>query len=234
MGAEVSQTHGHGGQRMLACLLAVAAWGSAAIAGDASTVVGTYCLQGVHEVGSCMRLSPDGKYEYFLSYGAYDETSEGTWRIDGSDVVLDSPAYDKRPGFVFKRLQPGASGGYDVLVESKSGQPLPGIEVSVACDGKTAGSGITQQYGFAVACTKAPTAVTLGLSMFGLAPQSIDVAAHTGADKGYVFEFEPGDLGKKRFAGTRAKFTADALEMTYTDTPISELQGRPFRYVRDR
>jgi hypothetical protein len=26
----------------------------------------------------------------------------------------------------------------------------------------------------------------------------------------------------------------DALEMTYTDTPISELQGRSFRYVREQ
>lgn len=218
---------------MLACLLAVAAWGSAASAGDTGTVAGTYCLRGVQEVGSCIRLSPEGQFEYFLAYGAYDESAEGTWRIDGGDVVLDSPAYDKRPGFAFKRLQAAPSGGYDVVVESKSGQPLPGIEVSVACDGRTAGSGITQQDGFAVACTSAPTAVTLGLSMFGLAPQSIDVATHAGADKGYVFEFEPGDLGKKRFAGTCAKFTADALEMTYADTPVRDLDGRPFRYVRE-
>lgn len=46
---------------------------------NANAVPGEYCLSGVREVGSCMRLSPGGKWEYFLSYGAYDERSEGTW-----------------------------------------------------------------------------------------------------------------------------------------------------------
>jgi hypothetical protein len=188
----------------------------------------------MREVGSCLRLSPDGKYEYFLAYGAYDETSEGTWRVDGGDVVLDSPAYDKRAAFVFKRLQASGSGGYEVIVESKAGQPIPGIDVRVTCDGKAGASGITQGDGFAAECASAPTAVALGLTMFGVALQSIDVSAHAGADKGYVFVFEPGDLGKKKFAGGRLRVGADALDMTYAGTPIHELDGRPFHYVRER
>jgi hypothetical protein len=204
------------------------------VAQDAAALAGSYCLQGVQEVGSCMRLSPDGKFEYFLAYGAYDETSEGTWRVDGSDVVLDSAAYDKKAGFVFKRLQPATSGSYDIIVESKAGQPIQGVDVSVACDGKATEPGITQLDGFGAECAKPPTAVTLGLPMFGLAPQSIDVAGHVGGEKGYVFEFEPGDLGKKKFAGVRVKIGGDALDMTYADSPITELQGKPFRYVREK
>ena len=70
--------------------------------------------------------------------------------------------------------------------------------------------------------------------MFDVAPQSIDVSTvGAGADTGYVFAFDPGDLGKKQFISTPVRINGDALEMTYTDTPISELQGRPFRYVRD-
>ncbi len=30
------------------------------------------------------------------------------------------------------------------------------------------------------------------------------------------------------------RINGDALEMTYADTPISELQGRQFRYIRER
>ena len=67
------------------------------------TIPGAYCLKGVMEVGSCMRLSPGGKFEYFLSYGAYDEKSEGKWRRAGSEIVVDTPKYDKRPTFSFKR-----------------------------------------------------------------------------------------------------------------------------------
>ena len=66
-----------------ACLVAIFISGSAVSAADQAAVAGTYCLQGVMEVGSCFRLSPDGKYEYFLSYGAYDETSEALFMTSG-------------------------------------------------------------------------------------------------------------------------------------------------------
>lgn len=203
-------------------------------AADQAAVAGTYCLQGVMEVGSCLRLAPDGKYEYFLSYGAYDETSEGTWRQEGGDIVLDSVAYDRRPAFSFKEMRKSVSDGYDVIVESRAGQPIAGVDTSVTCDGKSTASEITQQSGLTVICAEAPKAVTLGLAMFGVAPQSIDVSAHAGPEKGYVFAFEPGDLGKKKFAGARLKVGTDALDMTYSDTPIEELSGKPFRYARER
>ena len=67
-----------------------------------------------------------------------------------------------------------------------------------------------------------------------IASRSISVADRAGADKVYVFEFEPGDLGKKRFVAQRFRISSDAIETTYADTPIRELSGRPFRYVRSR
>ncbi len=196
-------------------------------------MAGSYCLTGVQEVGSCIRLSPDGRFEYFLAYGAYDERSEGTWRLEKGDVVVTTPAYDKKPMFSFTRTQPTSGGGFDVIVEAKNGQSIAGIDVGVACDGSTKSAGVTQAEGFAVDCETAPTAITLALGMFGVPPQTIDVTT-AGADKAYVFAFDPGDLGKKRFADVPLRINGDALEMTYTDTPISELQGRQFRYIRER
>ena len=70
--------------------------------------------------------------------------------------------------------------------------------------------------------------------MFGLPPQSIDVSAHGGTDKAYVFGFAPGDLGKKRFADVRFQISGDALDTTYANSPITELNGKPFRYVREK
>jgi hypothetical protein len=32
--------------------------------------------------------------------------------------------------------------------------------------------------------------------MFAVPPQTMDVASPAGGDKAYVFEFDPGDLGK--------------------------------------
>ncbi len=202
---------------------------------DAAAVAGSYCLTGVQEVGSCIRLSPDGKFEYFLAYGAYDENAEGTWRLEKGEVIVTTPAYDKKPMFAFTRTQPSSTGGFDVIVEGKNGRSIAGIEVGVTCDGSTKSAGVTQAEGFAVDCKAAPTAITLGLAMFGVAPQTIDVSkAGADAGKAYVFAFDPGDLGRKRFADVPLHINGDALEMTYTDTPVSDLQGRPFRYVRER
>lgn len=199
---------------------------------DANSVPGVYCLIGVRETGSCMRLLPGGKWEYFLSYGAYDERSEGTWKIANGAVVVDSPPYDRRATFSFKRLQKSQSGGYTVLVVSQGGRGLAGIDVAVSCDGTTK-TGYTQSYGFNVDCAQAPTAVALSLRMFGLAPQTIDVAGRAGADKAYVFEFEPGDLGKKQFTAHRLQVGADgSLTMAYPNSAIPEFAGKQFRYER--
>ena len=63
----------------------------------------------------------------------------------------------------------------------------------------------------------------------------IQVADKAGADKVYVFRFDPGDLGRKRFAAHRIQPSADGvLTMIYANSPIRELNGRSFRYVRSR
>jgi len=219
---------------VLLALLA-GAWPASGQAQEVNDVAGTYCLVGVMEVGSCIELSRDGKFEYFLAYGAYDEDSEGTWRIEGGQVVLDSPAYDRRAAFAFKRLQQGEGDGFDIIVESRSGRAMRGIDVSVVCDGRTSRVGVTGAAGFRVDCKEAPTHVLLGLRMYGVASQTIDVSAQAGADKAYVFEFDTGDLGRKRFAGQRFALdggSGNFLVTTYRDTPIRELDGRRFRYVR--
>ena len=211
-----------------ACLL------SPASAQDATTVPGIYCLVGVREVGSCMRLSPGGKWEYFLSYGAYDEQSEGTWKVADGGLVVDSLPYDRRATFSFKRMQKSESGAYAVVVVNKGGHGLAGVDVVVTCDGTTK-SGYTQSYGLSVDCANAPTAVALSLRMFGLAPQSIDLAGRSGADKAYLFEFDPGDLGKKKFVAHRLQIGADgSLTMAYPSSTIPEFAGKQFRYERRR
>src|SRR5262245_38298113 len=222
-----------------AALLALLAggWPATASAQQVNDVAGTYCLVGVMEVGSCLKLTRDGKFEYFLAYGAYDEDSEGTWRIEDGQVVLDSPAYDRQAAFAFKRTQQGEGDGFDIMVESKGGRAMRGIDVSVVCDGRTSRVGVTGAAGFKVDCRDAPTHVLLGLRMYGVASQTVDVSAQAGTEKAYVFEFDTGDLGRKRFTGERLAIdsaSGNFLVTTYRDTPIRELDGRSFRYVRQQ
>ena len=201
---------------------------------EGAKVIGTYCLVGVMEMGSCFRLSPGSKFEYFLSYGAYDERSEGSWKLAKGEIIIDSLPYDRLPTFSFKRMEKGDA--YDVIVVNTRDRPIAGIDVAVTCDGKTRDAGQTQEGRFKVDCASAPTAVALGLSMFGLAPQTIDVAARASADsRVYVFEFDPGDLGKRKFVAQRLQIGADgSLVTVFNDSPIPDLNGRKLRYERER
>ena len=218
---------------VICCLIAMASPLSSEA--QAQAVVGEYCLRGVMEVGSCMRVSSGGKFEYFLSYGAYDENSEGEWKLVSGEIVVDTPAYDKRPTFSFKRMQKSATGAFDIIVESGAGGPINGIDVQVTCDGTTKDVGVSGTGDFKVDCAGAPAAVILALRMFNVAPQTLDVAGRAGADKAYVFGFDAGDLGRRPFVAKRLQIAADgALVVTFTDSPIPQLNGRPLRYVRER
>jgi hypothetical protein len=70
----------------------------ASIAANAalSDPVGHYYLEGVREVGSELRLKPDGRYDWYMSYGAIDLFSEGTWRRGGKTVVLTIDGRDPK------------------------------------------------------------------------------------------------------------------------------------------
>ena len=63
------------------------------------SLVGDYLLRGQMEVGSGLRLKVNGTYEFFLAFGNVDERDQGTWRLDGSKIVLDSTAPATDPSF---------------------------------------------------------------------------------------------------------------------------------------
>jgi hypothetical protein len=95
--------------------------------------------------------------------------------------------------------------------------------------------GVSGAGGYQVDCASAPGEVSLGLEMFGLGYQTIEVPAPAGAEKAYVFEFDAGDLGNKRFAATRLRRDGpDTLVMAYVNPAIQELDGKTFTYERER
>ncbi len=196
------------------------------------SVAGEYCLAGVREVGSCFRFNADQTFEYFLSYGAYDEASEGRWRLDGNDVVLESPMYDRKPRFVFKERRAADGNAFTVLVITAAGRGIAGVDVRLRCDGGVH-EGYTQQDGYVTPCTSAPGEIALGLRMFGLAYEAVPVLGTPDGQKTLVFEFEPGDLGKKAFTGIRLQRVDGGLSMVYRNPAIREFDGRTFSYRRN-
>jgi hypothetical protein len=57
-------------------------------------VTGHYYLQGVRETGSELLIKPDGRFEWYLSYGAVDEFANGNWRRDGAKLLLEADLPD--------------------------------------------------------------------------------------------------------------------------------------------
>jgi hypothetical protein len=79
------------------CLVVAPMWASAATPDP----VGHYYLSGVHEVGSELLLKPDGRYDWYMSYGSVDQFSKGTWRRAESTIVLTADVADPKAA-VFK------------------------------------------------------------------------------------------------------------------------------------
>ncbi len=86
------------------CLLLIRGGAAACDRQDAS-LAGLYELQGVMETGSAIGLAADGRFQYMLTVGAFDEVAEGCWHRTGQNIVLvptKIQANDGNP--TFKRL----------------------------------------------------------------------------------------------------------------------------------
>ena len=70
-----------------ACQSTGAARAGACAPGDPK-LTGHYYLNGVMEVGSELLLKPDGRFEFYLAYGALDQYGKGCWRIEGNKVLV--------------------------------------------------------------------------------------------------------------------------------------------------
>ncbi|KPC54307.1 hypothetical protein [Amantichitinum ursilacus] len=132
-------------QILLSLSLALALLNGAAVAADDAAlrakVVGTYHLQGERETGSGLRLTPDGRFEWSMSYGAVDQYAKGNWTLQGSHVLLEPVM--ARPQFRLfteeeSRFKPAAPGSWVAVVGVPNVGPIPDIEVQfVSRSGKT-------------------------------------------------------------------------------------------------
>lgn len=79
--------------------------------------VGHYYLSGVMETGSELLLSADGTFQWYMSYGAVDQTAHGAWGRDGGAIILvpELPSKDK-PLFTFREIEPWSEAAEDELL----------------------------------------------------------------------------------------------------------------------
>ena len=90
----------------------ILAFSSMALAEDRSPA-GHYVLEGVMETGSELVLEPNGKFHWYLVYGALDMFADGKWTLKDGKVVLTSERGPNLP-------EPG----FDRLVLTREGESL--------------------------------------------------------------------------------------------------------------
>jgi hypothetical protein len=192
---------------------------------DIPTVAGHYYLEGIHEVGSELLLMPNGRFQYFLAYGAYDEYATGDWRVDGELIILNTSGGYTPPRFILKKSSIRPEQPLTILVEDKNERGIPGIDVSVDYGRTKPEVGYTQYYGWQAPRTNSiPKAIGLGIRMYNIKTQWFKVTDTS--HNYYVFFFEPGDMGKMLFRDTPLRWDSGAL--------ILERGGRTMRYVKGR
>ena len=63
---------------------------------DNKTVVGKYELEGVMEMAGMLVLKANQKYTASFAYGAADWVEEGTWKIEGDEVVVSGGRFKEK------------------------------------------------------------------------------------------------------------------------------------------
>jgi len=87
--------------RLMTALLPLAAFFGSPVSAAAAERAGHYYLRGVMETGSELMLHADGRFQWYLVYGALDLFAEGRWReADGRVTLTAQKTQDvPEPGF---------------------------------------------------------------------------------------------------------------------------------------
>ena len=86
------------------------------------------------EMVAGFNFSPDGKFQFFFSYGAVDRSATGTFIVTGDTLKLKS---DKQPGEDFKlTAQSRQDTGYAILFDHPNKYLLKDIRCIFVADGK--------------------------------------------------------------------------------------------------
>ncbi len=185
----------------LALALAAALLAAAAPAA-AAPLAGRYVLHHI-EMASEIRLDPDGRFVYAMSYGALDEAGEGRWRQAGGAVLLTSDPAIVPAKFVL--LSRGRDAAHDlrVRVTDPAGKPVDHVDVAMEFDDGDLEIDATGGDGLFVLPAGGPRRIvkaTVGLAMYDLAGDSLTI---TPADNDLAFRFDANDLGKAEFKDER-------------------------------
>lgn len=91
--------------RALTALLPLTAFLASPALAQAPERSGHYYLRGVMETGSELMLRPDGRFQWYLVYGALDLFAEGKWTEKDGAVILTAERTKDVPQPAFQTLR---------------------------------------------------------------------------------------------------------------------------------
>lgn len=190
---------------------------SSAMAQAPASFIGTYNGSQM-EVGTELRLEANGRYEYYLSYGALDETSQGTWTADANGIVLTSDPV-KAPQFQLVESKPGKRSELVVRLDVPSPMEVHYFSVFLLQpDGNVAevpfGDGPLH---IPMTAGKAPSKVAVAFAAYQVASPPYDL---TTSKHDLHFRFVPNDLGKVGFDRHRLARDGDAFVLQRFDRTL--------------
>jgi hypothetical protein len=200
---------------LLSLLLCLSATSHAA-GPDAATVAGDYRLQGVREVGSLLRLSADGRYQFMAAVGSVDETDEGRWTVDNDAVVLKSSAPRQPPVVKFRESAKDDKPGVRVQFAGPDGKRAAGaLHVELTANGARRGAYSGPERGL----TESPRAelpvqrISIMLLGFLRKYPPTEFQPPNPEHNHYVFEVTLGNYGRTVFDDLRLRIQGDDLVM---------------------
>jgi uncharacterized protein len=185
-------------------------------------IAGRYALRGVMEVGSELLLKPDGSFEYYLSYGAADYWSKGTWKHVQNTIVLTTPGQDQPP-FRLTGSSSTSESGTRVRIKNANGRPVEHIEVVL----RTASGeheARTGPEGTALFEAREGRSVVLRIRVYGVEAGPFEINP---AHNDFSFEINGEEITQVRFRDERLAIDGKDLILRYWNA------DKPMRYVRE-
>lgn len=114
--------------RLLTPLLPLAVFLATPALAEQRDHAGHYYLRGVMETGSELMLREDGRFQWYLVYGALDLFAEGKWREEDGRIILTSEKTKDVPEPGFQTLMLTVSEGKLVPPDGRGAYVRPGDE----------------------------------------------------------------------------------------------------------
>jgi hypothetical protein len=149
------------------------------------------------ELGAGLKLDGDGRFNYFMSYGAVDEMAVGTWTVTPDGVLLDSDPM-LAPAFVLVDSKGGGRSSFDLTLDAPGQIPIQFFAAVVFFADGTRKREEFQDSKLHLKLERGQSVEAIAL-LFDVYQVSSDKVAVPPKIGSMHFRFDPNDLGTVKF-----------------------------------